>query len=78
MSSAHQGRAHEGVVSEEEFAATVAQAKAHYLEMPGLTLTLAQAARLLALDVVLCGEVLSSLVESRFLVRVREAFFARA
>ena len=65
-------------MSEEDFAAAVSQAKAHYVEMPGLTLTLAQAARLWALDVALCRDVLTALVEDRFLVRVREAFFARA
>ncbi len=65
-------------MSERDFAAAVSQAKAHYVEMPGLTLTLAQAARLWALDVALCREVLTTLVEARFLVRVRDAFFARA
>lgn len=65
-------------MSEEDFAAAVSQAKAHYIEMPGLTLTLAQASRLWALDVALCRDVLTTLVEARFLVRVREAFFARA
>jgi hypothetical protein len=64
--------------SEEEFAAAVAQAKAHYVEMPGLTLTLAQASRLWALDMALCQDVLSTLVASRFLVRTRAIFFARA
>lgn len=65
-------------MSEQEFEAAVAQAKAHYVEMPGLTLTLAQAARLWAFDLALCRDVLASLVEARFLVRIREAFFARA
>ncbi len=65
-------------MSEADFAAAVSQAKAHYVEMPGLTLTLAQAARLWALDVALCREVLTTLEEARFLVRVREASFARA
>ncbi len=65
-------------MSEEDFAAAVAQAKAHYVEMPGLTLTLAQAARLWALDAVLCREVLTTLLDARFLVQIRGAFFARA
>ena len=65
-------------MSEEDFAAVVSQAKAHYVEMPGLTLTLAQAARLWALDVALCGEVLTSLVDARFLVRIRNVSFVRA
>ena len=45
--------------------------------MPGLTLTARQAARLWATDQATCSEVLVSLVESRFLVRVGESF-ARA
>ena len=65
-------------MSEEDFAAAVSQAKAHYVEMPGLTLTLAQAARLWALDVALCREVLTTLVDARFLVRIRDVSFARA
>ena len=63
---------------EEDFAAAVAQARAHYVEMPGLTLTLAQAARLWAIDVALCREVLTTLLDARFLVRTRDTFFARA
>jgi hypothetical protein len=63
---------------EEDFAAAIAQAKSHYVEMPGLTLTLSQAARLWACDVALCRDVLATLVEARFLVRVRESSFARA
>lgn len=65
-------------MSEEDFAAAVSQAKAHYVEMPGLTLTLAQAARLWALDVALCREVLTTLVDARFLVRIRNVSFVRA
>ena len=64
--------------SEEDFAAAVAQAKAHFVEMPGLILTLPQAARLWALDMALCRDVLKTLVEARFLVRTRKSFFARA
>ncbi len=65
-------------LNEEDFAAAIAQAKSHYVEMPGLTLTLAQAARLWACDVALCREVMATLVEARFLVRVRQSSFARA
>jgi hypothetical protein len=65
-------------ISVEEFAAAVAQAKAHYIEMPGLTLTLAQAARLWACDESLCNDVLSTLVDARFLVRTHKAAFALA
>ena len=63
---------------EADFAAAVVQAKGHFVEMPGLTLTLAQAARLWALDLSLCRDVLTMLVETRFLVRVRDSAFARA
>ena len=62
----------------DEFDAAVAQARAYYIEMPGLTLTLPQAARLWALDPTLCREVLATLVDARFLVRTRDASFARA
>ena len=61
-----------------EFAAAVRRAEAEFLEMPGLTLTVAQAARLWASDSTLCRAVLTSLVEKRFLVRTRNASFARA
>jgi hypothetical protein len=63
---------------EQDFAAAVAQARAHYVEMPGLTLTVGQAARLWAIDMSLCREVLATLVETRFLIRTRDVFFARA
>lgn len=48
--------------------------RAEYLEMPGLTLTLTQAARLCAIDAVTCGAVLATLVDCGFLVRRRNAF----
>lgn len=63
---------------EEDFEAAVAQARAHFEEMPGLTLTLAEAARLWAIHPSLCRDVLTTLVEMRFLTRVREGVFARA
>jgi hypothetical protein len=56
----------------------VRRARAEYIEMPGLRLTAAQAARLWTLDAALCADVLSALVESRFLVRTRDASFVRA
>ena len=62
----------------EVFAAALIRAKAEFLEMPGLSLTLAQAARLWALDAALCTAVIAALVETRFLVRTRDARFARA
>jgi hypothetical protein len=62
----------------DRFAADLRRAQAEFLEMPGLQLTEAQAARLWAFDSALCSAVLSRLVESRFLVRRRNASFARA
>ena len=59
------------------FAALLQRARAEYLEMPGLQLTVAQAARLWALDAELCDHLLASLVESRFLVRNKTSHFAR-
>ena len=52
--------------------------QAEYLEMPGLQLTEAQAARLWSFDSALCSAVLTALVESRFLVRSRNSAFSRA
>ena len=63
---------------DETFAAALRRAKAEFLEMPGLRLTLAQAQRLWALDRTLCDAVLAALVEARFLVQSRNASFIRA
>ena len=62
----------------EAFAIALRRAQAEYMEMPGLQLTEAQAARLWSFDSKLCSAVLTALVESRFLVRTRKASFARA
>jgi len=62
----------------EAFARALRRAQAEFLEMPGLQLTEAQAARLWSFDSALCTAVLTTLVESRFLVRTRNASFARA
>jgi hypothetical protein len=56
----------------------VRRARAEYLEMPGLKLTAAQAARLWSVDAALCRQVLSVLVESRFLAETSHASFVRA
>lgn len=63
--------------TDEAFAALLQRARAEYLEMPGLQLTAAQAARLWALDAALCDDLLASLVEARFLVRNKRSHFAR-
>jgi hypothetical protein len=62
----------------EAFASALRRAQAEFLEMPGLQLTEAQAARLWSFDSALCSAVLTALVESRFLVRSRNAAFSRA
>jgi hypothetical protein len=62
----------------EAFSDALRRAQAEFLEMPGLQLTVAQAARLWHFDSALCSEVLSTLVERRFLVRTRHQSFARA
>ena len=48
-----------------------------FREMPGLTLTLAQARRLWSLDASTCTEVLSNLVEAGFLARRADGAFCR-
>lgn len=60
------------------FAYALQRAQAEFIEMPGLQLTEAQAARLWSFDSALCTAVLTALVESRFLVRTRNASFLRA
>lgn len=62
----------------EAFASALRRAQAEFMEMPGLQLTEAQAARLWSFDSALCSAVLTALVESRFLVRSRNASFSRA
>ena len=62
----------------EVFAAALRRAQSEFLEMPGLKLTEAQAVRLWNFDSALCSAILTALVESGFLVRTRNASFARA
>ena len=62
----------------ETFATALRRAQAEFLEMPGLQLTEAQAARLWSFDSALCSAVLSELVASQFLIRTRRNLFARA
>ena len=59
------------------FADALRRAQADFLEMPGLKLTVAQAARLWSFDSALCTAVLSTLVDRRFLVRTGNESFAR-
>jgi hypothetical protein len=62
---------------EDRFLDALQRARAEFIEMPGLQLTVEQAARLWACDRALCNAVLAALVDARFLVRTRDAF-ARA
>jgi hypothetical protein len=52
--------------------------RGEYLEMPGLRLTLAQAARFWSLDQSTCARVLDALVETRFLIITSDGLYARA
>ena len=56
------------------FIEAVGRIRAEFIEMPGLKLTLLQAARLCAMDLTTCAAVLSSLVEARFLIVTRDAY----
>lgn len=48
--------------------------RAEFREMPGLTLTLPQAARLFSIDPERCERVLATLVEAGYLARTGTAF----
>ena len=52
--------------------------RGEYLEMPGLRLTLAQAARFWSLDPGACARTLDALVKERFLVVASDGLYARA
>ena len=54
--------------------AAVRRAQSDFKEMPGLRLTLPQAARLWAFDMLFCRDVLATLVQTQFLVRSRDTF----
>lgn len=51
--------------------------RGEYLEMPGLSLTPAQAQRLWGLDRAVCDKLLGSLVADKFLFQTREGAFIR-
>jgi hypothetical protein len=63
--------------SSERGAIVISQVRAAFLEMPGLHLTPAQAARLCALGIGECEDALTELVKSGFLMRTGSAMFAR-
>lgn len=52
--------------------------RGEYLEMPGLSLTAAQAQRLWGLDRTVCEGLLSLLVDSKFLHLTRDGSFVRS
>ena len=56
----------------------VARVRSHYAEMPGLSLTLPQARRLLGLDDGLCTRVLTALRNQGFLRETRDGRFVTA
>jgi hypothetical protein len=56
----------------------IVRVKSEFLEMPGLRLTTAQAARLWQFDPEFSEAVLTALVSARFLMRTHDATFARA
>jgi hypothetical protein len=55
--------------------AIVRRARAEFLEMPGLCLTLEQAQRLWGLEPRACEALLNSLIDSRFLRRTDRGLF---
>ena len=56
----------------------IQRARGEYLEMPGLRLTDAQAARLWGLDTTTCQRLLHTLVDSQFLTRTPDGRYRRA
>jgi hypothetical protein len=56
----------------------VRRVQAEYAEMPGLSVTLPQAQRLLAIDEPTCAAVLGALVKQRVLRRTAEGRYVRA
>jgi hypothetical protein len=56
----------------------IRRVRAEFVEMPGMQLTPAQAARLWHFEPEFCDAVLSALVHTKFLVQTRRKTFARA
>jgi hypothetical protein len=59
------------------FADAVNRVRAEFLEMPGMQLTLPQAARLCHLEPKFCEAALTALVDAKFLAKTRNERFAR-
>lgn len=68
---------HDDDPASDSFIRAIERIRADFMEMPGLTLTAAQAARLWSLDVAFCGAALGALEEARFLVRTRHSAYMR-
>ncbi len=52
--------------------------RGEFIEMPGLRLTIEQAARLWHVDAATCADVLARLVGEQFLMRTRNGAYVRA
>jgi hypothetical protein len=61
-----------------ELRAIVERVRSEFLEMPGLQLTLPQAARLWGLDIGACEQVVEALIQSAFLRRTGSGAVTRA
>lgn len=66
------------LIQPDQKAVIAERVRGEFREMPGLSLTLAQAQRLWSLDTSTCSEVLSQLVECGFLSRRADGAFCRA
>lgn len=63
---------------EKALAEVMRRARVEFVEMPGMQLTPAQAARMWHVEPELCAAAFSALVDARFLVKTRKGKFARA
>jgi len=70
--------AHENKVRGEAMRDLTRRVQAEYAEMPGLSVTLPQAQRLLAIDAPTCTAVFGALIKSGVLRRTPEGRFVRA
>jgi hypothetical protein len=66
------------LIQPDQKAVIAERVRGEFREMPGLSLTLAQAQRLWSLDLSTCSEVLSQLVECGFLSQRADGAFCRA
>jgi hypothetical protein len=67
-----------GVMSPARFDVAVVRVRAEFMEMPGLRLTIPQAARLLGLDQADCHDVIDALVHGAFLRQTSSGLIERA